>query len=204
MARALGRSQLYAELHSQRQQALSEVRDEVESELKKRRAEEQFAEFGELFQNLVFEDPENLTTAADELDLPIQTSDWFTQLNGEGIGAEPTVRRAAFAEDVINEGLVSQAIEVSFDHLVAVQMEAHEPARPRALSDVASLIESRLKAESARKKVLEVGEAIVADIGEKTDEQGWNAFIEGQAEQSQKLAARAADVAPDQLVLGPQ
>ena len=65
-------------LDSGSQQSLDEVRDRVEEEVRKLQAQDEFSELAESFKNLVFEDPDNLTTTADERDLAIQTSDWFT------------------------------------------------------------------------------------------------------------------------------
>ena len=184
------------------QQPLEEVRELVESEARKREAENLFAEMGESFQNLVFEDPENLTTAADELDLEIQTSDWFTRDAGQGVASDAQVRRVAFSEDVVNDGLVSQTIEIGFEKLIAVQVHEHEPASAKALSDVRSEIASTLKSIESMAKAQEAGEAYLEQLGNSTATVDWETFAQGAGLEINVLPQSRADIAPDLLALG--
>ncbi|NKB62696.1 MAG: hypothetical protein GKR95_11440 [Gammaproteobacteria bacterium] len=191
------------ELHEERQQTFEEVKELVIKEAKKQQAENLFAEISELFQNLVFEDPENLTTVADELDLAILSSEWFTQEEGEGIASDSQIRRVAFSEDVINEGLVSPAIEVGFDKLFAVQKAEHEPASPIPLEEVKVDIIKELQDQRSREKVKQMGEELVERITVTSASiDDWRGFLSDQQLESLTMAEVRTDISPELLNVG--
>jgi len=169
------------ELKPGRQQILEEVKEEVIEETKRLKSENLFTELGKSFQNLVFEDPENLTTVADELNLPILTSDWFTESQGEGVAAYPQVRKAAFKEDVLNEGLVSQSVQIGFDTLIAVQKKEYEASRTIDLDEVQEDIAATIRTERAKEKVLEIGEELLSGFDNGSSSTlDWNNFVQEQ------------------------
>jgi peptidyl-prolyl cis-trans isomerase D len=185
-------------LDSGSQQSLDEVRDKVEEEARNLQAQNQFAELAESFKNLVFEDPDNLTTTADEMDLKIQTSDWFTISEGEGVAADAVVRRAAFAEDVLNENLVSPAIEIGFDKLIAVQKLEYEPARPKSLEIVNHEIIESLKFDKSQAKVLQMGSDFLTEL--ETGNSGitaWHSLIQNNELESTALPEKKAEYAAE-------
>lgn len=144
-------------LTEEEQQTFDEVRTEVESEVRKLQAENLFTELAESFKNLVFEDPDDIASTADELGLPIQASDWFTKNSGEGIAQNPQVRRAAFSPDVLDDNLVSEAVEIGFDKFVAVQKVSHEPVAQIPLDDIKERIREEIRQQRSAEKVLEFG-----------------------------------------------
>ncbi len=180
------------------QQSLDEVRDQVIAESKKFKAENLFAELAESFQNLVFEDPDNLETSADELSLKIQTSDWFTFDQGQGIATENAIRIAAFSEDVLNENLVSPAIEIGFDRLVAVQKLEYEAAHPEPLESVKTEIAELLRSIKSQDQVLQFGSDLLSETqsGQPTKE-SWMKIMESQALDVKTLADKKYDVSAE-------
>jgi peptidyl-prolyl cis-trans isomerase D len=181
-------------LDSGSQQSLEEVRDKVEEEARKLQAQDQFADLAESFKNLVFEDPDNLTTTADEMGLTIQTSDWFTVSEGEGVAADAVVRRAAFAEDVLNENLVSPAIEIGFDKLIAVQKSEYEPARPKSLEVVKEEIVESLKFDKSQAKVLQLGSDFLTELeAGNSNITAWHDLIQNNELESTSLPEKKAE-----------
>lgn len=190
-------------LEVDRQQTLEQVRDEVVEEVVKLQAEQSFAELAESFKNVVFEDPDSLATAADEMDLPVQTSDWFTQDQGEGVADEATVRSAAFSEDVLNENLVSSAIEIGFDKLIAVQKSEYKEATSKSLESVKSEITATLKSEKSQAKVLEMGSDLLTSLeSSEQNKAGWALFIEEQKLEEETLASKKSEITGNLSVVG--
>ena len=185
------------ELKEGEQQTLDEVREEVSREVQQAQAENLFADLAESFKNLVFEDPENLTTAADELDLPIQVSDWFTQTSGGGVATDAQVRRAAFSEDVLTDNLVSPAVEIGFDKLVAVQKLEYEPVSPKSLDSVKGEVIAAIKQEKSQQEVLELGSGYLTEL-EKMNLTGaaWDEFVSDKGLESLALPLRKLDAPP--------
>ena len=185
------------------QQTLEQVREQIEKEAKKVKAENLFAELAESFKNLVFEDPDNLSTTADELDLTVKTSDWFTRDQGDGIASEAMVRSAAFADDVLNDNLVSQAIELGFDRLVAVQKVDHEAVAQKPLESVKQEITDAVRAQRSHSKVKQLGEDWLQQLQQTASSaQAWDSFIEGNALEPVSLANKRNLITPDLTQLG--
>ncbi|MGI9311811.1 MAG: SurA N-terminal domain-containing protein [bacterium] len=187
------------ELQAARQKPLDEVRDEVAEEAKRIQGERLFAELGESFENLVFESPDSLDAAADELGLEVQRSDWFTNSAGEGVADNADVRRAAFSEDVLVDNLNSTAIELGFDRLVAMRKAEHEEARTKPFADVRADIETRLKASRAAQAARELGERLLAELRDGGD---WQAVLQSAEIESTALPARRAEVSPEFAEIG--
>jgi peptidyl-prolyl cis-trans isomerase D len=144
--------------------SFEQVRPELEHEVKLQQAEDQFYTQAETLSNLAFEHADNLTAAAQQLHLPVQTSGMFTRDNGAGIAADPKVRAAAFSDDVLSEGKNSEAIELTQDHVVVVHLKDHKPAALRPLDEVRADIRQALSVEAAKTKAKEIGEDMVRRI----------------------------------------
>ena len=167
------------ELIEEQQQPFEDVREEVIGELRGILAEQRFAELAEPFMNLVFENPESLDLVSEELGLPIQQSDWFTENAGDGLASEAKVRRAAFSEDVQNENLVSQPIEIGFEKIVAIQKLEYEPATTEPSDQVRDRIVSILRDAKAKQQVLSLGREYSEALHEmEATDSGWRELIE--------------------------
>jgi peptidyl-prolyl cis-trans isomerase D len=152
-----------------------EVRDEIESEIGRQLAERQFLENAETFSALVYEQPESLEPAAAELQLEVQTSDWFSADQGEGIAANPRVRSAAFSDDVRIEGLNSDAFELDANTMVAVRRNEFREQRSLAFDEVSDRIRSTLGRQARANTIRERGEALLAAIESGTD---WQVLVD--------------------------
>lgn len=82
--------------------------------------------------------------AAEQLDLTLQTSDWFERTSGAGIAAENQVRQLAFSDEVMRQGLNSEAIELGNDRVVFIRLNELKPAQQQPLEQVQDTIRSEL------------------------------------------------------------
>jgi len=153
---------------------LDEVREQLVQEERARQAEALFLDRAEAFRNISYEQPQSLEPVADQLDLEIKQSDWFTRNEGSGIAANPKVREAAFNDDVYSEGLNSQSIELDINTLVVVRRLDHQPASVKPLAKVRGDIEARLKRRKAEERVASLGPDIVEQLSSGTS---WQAVI---------------------------
>jgi len=140
----------------------STVRKEIEHSLKIRRAETAFDDLRERFESMVYEHPDSLKPAADDIGVKIHTSEWLTHAGGTGLLANPDVIRAAFSQPVRQLKQNSDLIEAKRNTLVALRIKNDKPAAPRPLSVVSDRIQSILTQQKLQQKALEVGEALLA------------------------------------------
>lgn len=95
--------------------------------------------------------------------MTVQTSDWFDRFSGEGISAEQKLRQAAFSSEVLQQGLNSEAIELSDDRVLFIRINQHQPAEGRPLEQVREQVVSEIKREKS---------------GQQSDDAGKQALIE--------------------------
>ena len=152
-----------------RVQPLDQVRSEIEAEVRRLRAEEQFNELAEILGSTVFEQPDSLEPAADYLGVKVMRSEWFTQDAGTGIAEFQGVRDAAFGNEVLIDGLNSELIEIDQDNLVAVRKVDYRARRQLDLDEARPELEKRLRAAEASDRMKKAGEDLVARLKSGAD-----------------------------------
>jgi len=152
-----------------RVQSLDQVRDEIEAEVRRLRAEERFNELAEILGSTVFEQPDSLEPAADHLGGKVMRSEWFTQDTGTGIAEFEGVRDAAFGNDVLTDGLNSELIEIDQDNLVAIRKVDYSARRQLDLDEARPELEKRLRAVEASDRMEKAGEDLVARLKSGAD-----------------------------------
>jgi len=189
------------ELVEERVKTLEEAREEVIVESKRANAEATFSELVEPLQNIIFEQPDSLAPAADETGLAVETSEWFTLSEGQGVAEEPAVRRAAFAEDVLQDGLNSQAIELGFERMVALRKLDYEPVRPRPFEEVHEDIIATLKLEASTARVAELAKSSIENL---THLASWDIMLAQNEWNSETLPASRNDIGAELAILAEQ
>jgi peptidyl-prolyl cis-trans isomerase D len=174
---------------------LSEVRDQVEKQLRSTKAERLFSDRAETFRNVSYEQPDSLEPVADKLGLKIQQSDWFTRKQGTGIAADPKVREAAFSSDVSDQGLNSAAIELDVNSLVVVRKLDVQPASVKPLNEVRDEIEAKLKHRKAEEHVASLGPELVKQLDAGS---GWDAVLDKQGLKSEESTRSRAEKPDDE------
>ena len=140
----------------------AEVRDQLESELKKQQAGKRYAESAESFSNLVYEQSDSLETAANRFGLTVQTLEGVTpegpskatvsasnnasEKGGGAADLAPLSNRrlltTLFSEDSIRSRRNSEAIETASGTLVSARLVDHQPAQLRPLETVRAEVKS--------------------------------------------------------------
>ncbi|MCY7354453.1 MAG: peptidyl-prolyl cis-trans isomerase [Lysobacter sp.] len=90
--------------------------------------------------DLVYKNPNSLAAAAQELNLQMQNAGPFTRGGGSGILVNPAVQRAAFSDTLIQDGTVSDPIEIAPNHTVLIRVKQHQPARAQTLAEVSDRV----------------------------------------------------------------
>ncbi len=137
--------------------SFEDVRGDIEDEIKTELAESQIYDLTENLANLVYEQPDSLLPAAEQLGLPMLTSDWFGRFSGEAIAAEEKVRSAAFSPEVFTDHLNSEAIELADNRIVFIRLNTHKPAVPKVLEDVKDDITAEIRQKKSREENVSLG-----------------------------------------------
>jgi peptidyl-prolyl cis-trans isomerase D len=141
--------------------SFEEVRKELAQKYRQQLAEEHFYEQAETLDNLTYENPFTLEVAAEAIGLPIKTSEPFSQGGGGGIATNPKVLAAAFSEEVLQEGMNSQAIELGPNDLVVLRINKHLPADIQPFEEVHKKIREKLTLKQVKAKTRERGELLI-------------------------------------------
>lgn len=149
--------------------AFSEIEDELRSQLKQAKAERQYYELADKLTNLVFEYPDSLDVAADELELEINRVGGIERNGGQGVLANPLVTQALFSNDVLNERLNSEPLEVGNDHLIVVRVSDYMPAQAKPLSAVRGEIVEWLTRQYAESEAKSLGEKLLSAVESGTE-----------------------------------
>jgi peptidyl-prolyl cis-trans isomerase D len=139
------------------------VRDQLLKEATTGQSEAIFFDIAERLATLAYESPDSLIPAAETLDLPIQTSDWFDRNGGEGIFANPKVTAAAFSEDVLTLGNNSELMEPDRDLMQAIvlRVDEHRPPSVEPLEEVRDQVVELIQQQKAEQAALAAAEAMV-------------------------------------------
>ncbi|MEQ1592065.1 MAG: SurA N-terminal domain-containing protein [Thiobacillaceae bacterium] len=156
---------------------LDKVRSEIETELRKQKAQKKFSELAENFSNLVYEKAGSLKPAADSMRLAVQTTDWMSPKSAPAPFSNPKLSAALFSADSIKNKQNTEAIEISPGVLVAARVIEYRPAAVHALAEVSAAIQQKLGSERAAKLLREKGEALISALkGGKETGLNWSDF----------------------------
>lgn len=145
-------------------QSFETVKSSLEDEIRTQLAETQIYDLVENVANLAYEQSDSLLAAAEQLDLTVQTSDWFDRLSGTGIALEQKVRQMAFSTEVLQQGLNSEAIELDNERVVFIRLNQLMPAAVKPLDQVQDSIKSELITTRAREQSSKSGIAALEDL----------------------------------------
>lgn len=151
------------------------------------------------FTDLVYAEPGSLTPTAEALDLEIRSAGPFSRLSGEGPFAVPSVREVAFSDEVLREGTVSEPVEVSPNHVVAMRVSDHVAAAPKPLAEVADGIRGLILAQRRADAVRERAETLFASLEGGRTLEDIATELEGEVETAEGVT-RAAAVPDSRLV----
>lgn len=152
------------EIKPEHAQTFEEAREEVERSLRGDRAERLFFEQVEQLATLSYEQADTLQPVAAALGLDVQTSQPTTRNGGDGVLGDPKVTRAAFSEEVLEQGINSEPIDVGENHVLVLRVKEHKQAALKPLDEVRERIVEEIKAEQARDQARARGEQLLARL----------------------------------------
>jgi peptidyl-prolyl cis-trans isomerase D len=139
------------------------VKNLVEAQLKREKAEVLFAEKAEVLAKLGFEQP-SLEPITKELDLKQQETAPFSREGGTGIASNPELVKMAFNESFLKAKHNSEPIRLSEDKLVVVRVKNHQPAVQQTLAEAQAQVSDVLALEAMRQQAKAVGEGLLKKI----------------------------------------
>ena len=148
-------------IHAGKTRSFESMRDDLRKQYLEHQAEDAFYDTADRLTNLVYEHPDTLENAAQELDLKIRTSPLFTQSDGTGVAADPRVREAAFSADVLEGGNNSDVIMLGDNHLVVLRIKEHKPVSHRPIVEVRDKIIQQLQEQKAAASAEKTGQDLV-------------------------------------------
>ncbi|KAB8198792.1 peptidylprolyl isomerase [Lysobacter maris] len=109
----------------------------------------------------VYKNPNNLDGVAAEAQLQVQKLGPVSRDSGDGIMANPAVKRAAFDEARIQDGTISDPIEMEPGHHVLIRVAAHQPERARPLDEVRDEVIAAVRADQVMQATKADAEALL-------------------------------------------
>ncbi|MGH8373171.1 MAG: SurA N-terminal domain-containing protein [Gammaproteobacteria bacterium] len=138
----------------------SEVRAQLAAGYAQKKAEDEYYALGDQLANLAYEHPDSLDTVSKQLNLPVNAVTDVTRDAGTGIAANPAVRKAAFSEGVLNQGLNSEPVQLGTNHVAVIRVKGHTPSEQKPLAEVRSEIVKLLQQQQAEKQAAQVASDI--------------------------------------------
>lgn len=152
------------EVQSGQQQSFEEARAALAAELVESERERAFNALSSRVVDAVLKNPSTLSPAAREAGLQVQKSGPLARGQGTGVLASPAVQRVAFSESAIQDGMVSDPIEIAPNHSVLVRVAEHSPARTLPFAQVRARVEEAVRADRARKAQESRAKALAARV----------------------------------------
>ncbi len=165
-------------------QSFEDVRDELAAEQAESQRERSYSELAGSLVNQALKNPTALGSAAESVGLRVQKAGPFSRVTAPGILGNPAVLRAAFSDAMIEDGTVSDPIEVGPQRSVMIRVLEHSPAQAQPLVQVRDQVIQAVRDDRTGKAAEAAADALVARVekGESLQE-----IAEGQDLQSSEL-----------------
>jgi peptidyl-prolyl cis-trans isomerase D len=146
-------------------QPFEAVREELASETKTREAESEFYDRANELGEEAFDAYDDLAPVAAVSGLPIKTLTGFPRTGDPAVfeNSAPVVQ-AAFAEEIVDSGRLSELVELAEDHVLVLRVTAHHLPTTKPLDEVREEIREELVRERAQELAEEAARAFLADV----------------------------------------
>jgi peptidyl-prolyl cis-trans isomerase D len=146
------------------QTPFEQVRDQLAKEQADADREHAFNDLVGKLVDQVYKNPTSLAPAAHTAGLPVQRLGPFARGQGTGLAANPALQRAAFSESLIQDGTVSDPIELGPNHSALIRVIAHNEAHQRPLAEVAPQVIAAVRGDRARRAAEASADQLVAAL----------------------------------------
>ncbi|MGC2456509.1 MAG: SurA N-terminal domain-containing protein [Gallionellaceae bacterium] len=143
---------------------LSEVKGEIEQKLKLQKANDEFADLADKFNNTVYEQSDSLKPAAELVKAQVQQSSWLSKGQAGGMPWTDKALQAVFTNDVLKAKRNSAVVEIGPNNLLAARMLEYKPASTRSLAEVSESIRQKLMRQQAMELASKQGQDILARL----------------------------------------
>jgi peptidyl-prolyl cis-trans isomerase D len=144
--------------------SFEEVRDVLAREQAESEGERIYNDLAGRVVNEVLKNPTSLAPAAKAVGLPVQRIGPFSRATASGIAANPAVLRAAFSDSLVQDGTVSDPIEIGPKHAVFIRVLQHTPEQAQPIAQVRDAVIAAIRADRAAKAAEKAADAILARI----------------------------------------
>ncbi|WP_319781552.1 SurA N-terminal domain-containing protein [Oceanisphaera sp. IT1-181] len=144
---------------------LSEVREAIAARLAKEQAASNFYEQEQRLADLTFEFPDSLDMAAQELNLKVVSTEFFSAAEAPAILKDPRVIAQAFSADLREQGMNSEVIELGDNKALVLRVVEQRPAAPREFVEVQA---------QAREQATQVNTTELAEQAATELQQAWS------------------------------
>jgi peptidyl-prolyl cis-trans isomerase D len=145
--------------------SFEEVREELAREQVEVEGERAYNELAGRLVNEVLKNPSALEPAAKVAGLQVQRAGPFSRQDAAGILANPAVLRAAFSETLIQDGTVSDPIEIGPGRSVMIRVVQHSPEQARPMAQVRDAVIGAIRADRSAKAAEAAADTVLARIG---------------------------------------
>jgi peptidyl-prolyl cis-trans isomerase D len=168
---------------------LTEVKGQVEQEIKKQKARKLFDEMAEGFSNAVYEQSDSLRPAAEKFHLPLQQSGWIGKSGGEPpYFNNPRLLQAVFSDDAIGNKHNTEAIEVAPNTLVSARVLDHRAASTPSQAELKDKITGIVARQESAAAAVTEGKEKLAQLKEgKSGSISWGAAQQVSRREAQGL-----------------
>ncbi|MDP5209980.1 SurA N-terminal domain-containing protein [Microbulbifer sp. 2205BS26-8] len=146
----------------------SERRSAIESQLRSVAAEQEFVDALSRLSDLAY-NAEELSGPAEELGVPLQSSDLFSRTSGTGVLADSQVVDAAFSPEVKEDGNTSDVLNLTNEHSLVLRVTESQAAGTYPLEEVREQIVERLKRDKASAQLVQQAQALKEKLTEGED-----------------------------------
>jgi len=149
--------------------SFEEAREIVLEEYRKEQQERRFIEQADRLVDLIYEDPTTLSSAAEVMGLEVQQAGPFGRDGGEGIASNQRVVDAAFSDLVLQQGAVSDPVDLGENHIVMLRVKEYLPEDLLPLSTVRDRVVASIRQERAMREASERANQILQQLQDGAD-----------------------------------
>lgn len=152
------------EIKTGERQSFEDARESLAREQAEADREGMFSDLSSRVVDAVLENPSGLAFAAEAANLNVQKLGPFDATSEEGIAATAAVKRVAFSEAMIQDGMVSDPIEIGPEHNVWIRVVEHTPEEAKPLDQVRDEVVASIRSDRLQKAAHERGATLQARL----------------------------------------
>jgi len=168
------------------------VRDELLAQEREAARERQFSDLSGQVVDEVYRNPTSLETAAALAGQEVQRTGHVVRGHSSGFAALPEIQRVAFSESLIQDGTVSDPIELGPQHIALIRVVEHTPERALSLDEARERVIADLRHDRAAQATRARAEALLARLHEGVELQTLADEAKVPVDQRQGLSRRLA------------